>query len=158
MHTGIPQGTSIITIIAMQGSFLIASSAYQKKAHVELLFLPLLRVGNTVELTPPSLTYYVHARERERERKREKAEGGRREGGRGPTRAERGEETEKKHVHAAPACPYSGSPMYLRATNKKNRKKPRPAPRREGGEEGQGGRERAKKNGTRKRRKENSRN
>ena len=90
---------------------------------MELLFLPLLRVGNAVELTPGSLTYYVHAREREREKEREDRRRKKR-GGRGPTRAERGEETEKKHVHAAPACPYSGSPMSCGPQTRRTEKNP----------------------------------
>ena len=81
----------------------------------------------------------LHARERERGREREKRRG---------TTTDPGRERRQKEKNMITCC--SGLRRYrksgvLRAKNKKKRKEPGPAPRREGGEEGQGGRERAKK-------------
>ena len=142
-----------MTIIAMLGSSLIATSANQKMAHVELLFLPLRRLGNAVELTPLPLTCYVHAKARERERKREEADGGRREGERRPTRAERRGDRKKSTcmqlppVHIAevrhPACVQTEEKEKAPRVGPQKRRRRRR--RGEGGGEGEGGRERTRK-------------
>ena len=92
--------------------------------------------------------------EREREREREGREREKRRG----TTTDPGRERRQKEKNMITCC--SGLRRYrksgvLRAKNKKKRKEPGPAPRREGGEEGQGGRERAKKTPRKNKKREN---
>ena len=78
--------------------------------------------------------------EREK-RERERAEGRRREGegGRQPTRAERGDRSKDGMQNAAPACPGTGCPESAGKAKRRKEGGSGPAPRREGGGEGEGG-------------------
>ena len=104
----------------------------------------------------PSVLNILRACKREREKERE----GRRRKKRGGEGTDPGRERRQKKNTCMQLPPVHIAEVRCPAGHKQEeqKKKTRPALRREGGEEGQGGRERAKKNETRKRRKENSRN